>query len=225
MVVFLHRIVNNILQKSFIYVFLIDNKLVMMYNKDTQKLCIINKKQTKETIMKKLLMLLLALTMMLTFVACSEEEAPAPAEEPAATEEPAAEEPAEEPAAEEPAAEEPATDAAEEEPAAEEAGEEEYFSQDLTITNSTGFEIYELYITPSTQEDFGPDLLGEDIFAVDGVLEFTTDSVGTADATWDIRAVDGEGNAVDFMGANFSTSTTLDINMGEDGATPTITMG
>ena len=74
--------------------------------------------------MKKLIALMVMLSMF-TFAACKGEEKKdeAPAETPATMEEPAAEEPAaEEPAAEEPAAEEPVAEepAVEEEPAAEE---------------------------------------------------------------------------------------------------------
>ncbi len=169
----------------------------------------------RRKLMKKLLTILLALTMIFTLAACGAEEAPAPAtadEAPAATEEA-------------PVAEEAPVEEATEETAEEEVAEEEYFSQDVTITNSTGVEIYELYITPSEQEDFGSDLLGESTFPADTSLEFTTDAVGTADATWDILIVDMEGTEVVFSGANFSASSIVDINMGADGATPTISMG
>ncbi len=159
--------------------------------------------------MKKLLTLMLALIMMLTLVACGSGE-PEPANEAPNTTEMG------------PDGNQPVAELPEE---AHVTNDEEYYSQDVTITNSTGFEIFELYITPSTQEEFGEDLLGESTFPTGTALEFTTDAVGTADATWDIRAVDGEGTAVDFMGANFSVSTTLDITMGEDGATPTISLG
>ncbi len=177
--------------------------------------------------MKKLITLLMAIAMMFALVACGSEE---PAAE-TTTETPAVEETTEE--ATEEATEETTEEATEEateettEEATEETTEEtteEYYSQDLVITNSLGFDIYELYIATSEDEEWGEDLLGESIFAADEVLEFTTDVVGTADATWDIKVVDSEGTEVEFYGANFSEATIMDINMGADGATPTVDM-
>ncbi len=105
------------------------------------------------------------------------------------------------------------------------ANDDALYSQHIIITNSTGFDIYELYITPTSQETFGEDLLGEDIFPGGETFEFESDVQTALDETWDIFIVDSEGNGIPFFGVNFSESVIIEIGMGEDGATPTVTTG
>lgn len=104
------------------------------------------------------------------------------------------------------------------------AGEEEYFSQDVNITNDTGVDIVELYISPSDDDMWGEDLLAGETFAAGETVRFTPDLVGTADATWDICIVDADGDEVVFEGVNLSTSTNLSLHWGQDGKSPTVTM-
>ena len=113
--------------------------------------------------MKKILMTLLALTLLLSLCACgsepaAEEPSPAPTQEPAA-EEPTVEEPAVvEPAAEEPAAEEPSL---------------------LELAEScVGKDVSELYalIGEPSSSDYAPSCLGE---GEDGILYYEGFSVYT----------------------------------------------
>lgn len=104
------------------------------------------------------------------------------------------------------------------------SGEEQYYSQDLDITNATGVTIIELYISPSDDENWGDDMLEGNAFLADETMHFSTELVGTADATWDIMIVDEDGDEVVFEGIDFSSSVELILHWGEDGATPTVTM-
>ena len=99
--------------------------------------------------------------------------------------------------------------------------EEEYFSQDLSFRNDTGITIMELYISPSEENHWGEDLMGDDVFSEGEVLDFTTDLVGTADTTWDVKIIDEDGDEVVFTGINFSIATSVSLNWGADGQTPT----
>lgn len=102
------------------------------------------------------------------------------------------------------------------------SGEEEYFSQDLDITNATGVAILEVYISTSDDNMWGEDMLGEEIFPAGETLHFSTELTGTADATWDIKIVDEDGDEVVFEGVSFSSASALTLHWGEDGATPTV---
>ncbi|GEM_PF-940374 len=100
--------------------------------------------------------------------------------------------------------------------------EEEYFSQDLDITNSTGVAILEFYISPSEEDNWGEDMLGGTVFAADETMQFTTELVGTADAAWDIMIVDEDGDQVVFEAINFSSAESLVLHWGADGQSPTV---
>jgi hypothetical protein len=69
--------------------------------------------------------------------------------------------------------------------------------QDFTLVNRTGVEIYEIYVSPASVDDWQEDVLtvdtlpdGEEVnvrFARDEDADF-----------WDIRVVDSEGDAIDW---------------------------
>lgn len=105
-----------------------------------------------------------------------------------------------------------------------EESEEEYYNQDLDITNGTGVAILEMYISPADDEYWGEDMLGGDVFPTDETMHFSTELVGTVDATWDIKIVDEDGDEVVFEGVDFSSSVELVLHWGADGVTPTVTM-
>lgn len=106
----------------------------------------------------------------------------------------------------------------------EDGTEEEYYLQDVSITNSTGVAIVELYISPSESDDWGSDLLNGEAFAADETVMFKPDVVGTADATWDILVVDEDGDEITFTDINLSSATALELHWGEDGETPTVSI-
>ncbi len=104
------------------------------------------------------------------------------------------------------------------------SGDEEYFSQDLDITNATGVAIIEMYISPSQEDNWGEDMLGGNIFEADKTLHFSTELVGTASAGWDILIIDEDGDEVTFENINFSSASELTLHWGADGQTPTVDM-
>ncbi|MDL2254189.1 hypothetical protein LJC49_09035 [Ruminococcaceae bacterium OttesenSCG-928-I18] len=162
--------------------------------------------------MKKALILFLSLVVCVAlFTACGGGEAssakpasqasastPAPAPSEAVTEAPAAEEAAEAPAAE---------------------GEEEYYSQDFTILNSTGVDIYELYISPTGVDEWGEDALGEDVLANGESATVVFDVVATDGITWDIATVDADGDEAVFPSVDLSSISNIELAY-QDGTTP-----
>jgi len=73
--------------------------------------------------------------------------------------------------------------------------------QDFVLHNSTGVEIHELYVSPSSADDWQEDVLG-----VDTLPEGETVKVTFADrektAKWDLKVVDGKGNSIEWRDLN-----------------------
>lgn len=85
----------------------------------------------------------------------------------------------------------------------------------VEITNTTGsWDIYYVYISPSTSDSWGSDWLGSDIMSVGDTWEFTVSS-----GTYDIKLVDEDGDEYILYGVpvsgRFSWSVTLD-DLGEN---------
>ena len=92
--------------------------------------------------------------------------------------------------------------------------------QDFTLVNRTGVEIYELYVSPASVDDWQEDVLTVDTLP-DGeevAIRFARDE--EADL-WDIRVVDGSGDAIDWPGMNLTeiSTITLSFENGEPVAT------
>jgi hypothetical protein len=70
----------------------------------------------------------------------------------------------------------------------------------VEITNSTGFPITEIYVSASSSEDWGTDLLAGRTLAV-GQTE-RVDLSGHSEAIFDIRLVDSDGDSYTYSGFN-----------------------
>jgi hypothetical protein len=68
-------------------------------------------------------------------------------------------------------------------------------SQDFTLVNSSGVEIHELYISPTSADEWQEDVLGVDTLADGQSVNITFSPDEEADY-WDIKVTDGEGTAV-----------------------------
>ncbi len=70
-------------------------------------------------------------------------------------------------------------------------------AQDFTLVNSTGVEIYSLYVTPNRVNDWGDDILGIDTLpAGDSVL--INFAPNAKYKYWDIRVEDEDGNYIEW---------------------------
>lgn len=69
--------------------------------------------------------------------------------------------------------------------------------QDFTLVNKTGVEIYALYVSPHSSNDWGEDILGVDTMAVDDELDITFSRREKA-KWWDLRVEDSEGNFIEW---------------------------
>lgn len=83
--------------------------------------------------------------------------------------------------------------------------------QGFVLHNVTGVDIYAVYVGSSDDEEWGEDILGEDVL-VDGddvEIEF-----GSAEDReyWDIRVEDSEGNALNFFEIDLLSAKTVILN-------------
>ena len=73
--------------------------------------------------------------------------------------------------------------------------------QDFTLVNMTGVEIHEVYISPHTTEDWEEDILGQDTLPNGDSVEITFSRTEKA-KLWDLKIVDGKGNAIEWERLN-----------------------
>ncbi|MCH9651793.1 MAG: argininosuccinate lyase [Deltaproteobacteria bacterium] len=69
-------------------------------------------------------------------------------------------------------------------------------TQDFVLVNDTGFDIYEVYISETRDDDWEEDVLGEDILEDGDRLDMTFR--GRKACLWDIMAVDEEDDSIEW---------------------------
>jgi hypothetical protein len=88
-------------------------------------------------------------------------------------------------------------------------------TQDFTLVNSSGVDIYELYISESANDDWEEDVLGDGILADGARIDITFS--GRSACLWDMKAVDGEGTSVLWNGVNLCTTSVVVLRCGDEG--------
>ncbi|MGA1530314.1 MAG: argininosuccinate lyase [Kiritimatiellia bacterium] len=83
---------------------------------------------------------------------------------------------------------------------------------DFELANETGVDIYEIYISPSEMDEWGDDILEDDILEDGDVLDVSFDPYEESEL-WDIMVVDGDGNAIYWTGLDLTTISTVTLNM------------
>ena len=83
-------------------------------------------------------------------------------------------------------------------------------AQDFTIHNRTGHTVMTLNVSPSASNEWGPDILGQDVLANGESAEITFDR-GEDHCMWDIRVTYDDGDTGDWRGINLCETT--DINL------------
>lgn len=82
-------------------------------------------------------------------------------------------------------------------------------SQDFTLINESGFDIYEIYISPSSSDDWEEDILEEDILPHGEHLEIVFDYDDAE--IWDLLIVDEDGNSIGWEALNLLEISTIRI--------------
>ena len=73
--------------------------------------------------------------------------------------------------------------------------------QDFTLVNATGHTVNEVYVSPSSADDWEEDVLGQDVLANGGRTEIRFDRDVDA-CLWDLRVVYSDGEAAEWAGFN-----------------------
>lgn len=77
-----------------------------------------------------------------------------------------------------------------------------YIEVPAKIVNMTGVDLYNLQISPSSQNSWGSDLLGGNYFSTETYYDVLF-QISTA-MTWDLRVTDKDGNYLEFYNLDFS---------------------
>lgn len=83
--------------------------------------------------------------------------------------------------------------------------------QDFRLVNKTGVEIYALYVSPSHQNSWGVDILGEETLPDGQTAAITFDPSEEAEL-WDVKVEDSDGNAIVWTQLNLMTISTLTLH-------------
>ncbi|HEV2866361.1 MAG TPA: hypothetical protein VGX37_07585 [Allosphingosinicella sp.] len=83
--------------------------------------------------------------------------------------------------------------------------------QDFTIVNHTGQAIMTLNVSPTTQNSWGPDILGVDVLGADEQADISFDN-SEDECMWDIRVTYEDGDTGDWRGINLCEITTVTLS-------------
>ena len=87
------------------------------------------------------------------------------------------------------------------------AEDSEYIVATIAFENETGVDIYELYFSVGSNDQWGDEILGEDAPLADGEKITCPDALTYSPETglyWDLLAADSEGASIEFEGLNLS---------------------
>jgi len=73
--------------------------------------------------------------------------------------------------------------------------------QDFTLHNETGVEIYELYVSPTSADDWEEDVLGVDTLPSGDSVKITFNDREKR-GKWDLKVVDSKGNSIEWEALN-----------------------
>ena len=82
--------------------------------------------------------------------------------------------------------------------------------QDFTIHNRTGHVVVTLNVSPSSSNNWGPDILGREVLANGESAEITLDR-DEEQCMWDIRATYDDGDTGDWRNINLCETTTITL--------------
>jgi len=82
--------------------------------------------------------------------------------------------------------------------------------QDFTITNHTGQTVMTLNVSPTSENSWGPDILGVDVLGNGESAEISFDR-DEDDCVWDIRVTYEDGDTGDWRGINLCETTDVEL--------------
>jgi hypothetical protein len=87
--------------------------------------------------------------------------------------------------------------------------------QDFELVNNTGNEIRNLYISPTTSDDWGDDVLGEDTLAAGDSQQIKFPASRGDACEWDLKVTYDDDSSKEWKDVNLCTISKLTINYDE----------
>jgi len=100
------------------------------------------------------------------------------------------------------------------------ADEATVYSQDFTVVNETGIEIYALYVSPTGEASWGDDILTTDTLPVGSSTDIIFDTE-VEEQYWDLMIADSAGTTVEW--SNIDLFAVSEITLKIENGTPTAT--
>ncbi|MBC3798397.1 hypothetical protein [Acetobacterium tundrae] len=94
------------------------------------------------------------------------------------------------------------------------------YSQDFTIVNDTGIEIYSIYVSPTGVNNWGDDILTTDTLPTGNSTDIVFDT-DVQDQYWDLMIADSAGATVEWT--NIDLFSVSEINLKIENGSPTAT--
>ncbi|AFA46894.1 hypothetical protein [Acetobacterium woodii] len=94
------------------------------------------------------------------------------------------------------------------------------YSQDFTIVNDTGIEIYAIYVSPTGETNWGDDILTTDTLPTGNSTEITFDT-DVEEQYWDLMIADSTGATVEW--SNIDLFSISEITLKIENGSPTAT--
>lgn len=82
--------------------------------------------------------------------------------------------------------------------------------QNFTVNNQTGHVVMTLNVSPSNEDQWGPDILGREVLANGESAEISF-ARGETQCLWDIRATYDDGDTTDMRGVNLCEVATVNL--------------
>lgn len=89
---------------------------------------------------------------------------------------------------------------------------------DFTLVNKTGLDINEVYLSPTSDSEWGEDVMGKDILKSGEKVDITFSSAET-DCNWDLKIVDEDDDDIIWTKLNLCTAN--EITLMYEGKKPT----
>lgn len=89
---------------------------------------------------------------------------------------------------------------------------------DFTLVNKTGLTIMEVYLSPTSEDEWGEDVMGKDVLKNGEKVDITFSS-GETECNWDLKIVDEDDDDVEWTKLNLCTAS--EITLMYEGKKPT----
>ena len=81
---------------------------------------------------------------------------------------------------------------------------------DFTLVNKTGLDIIEVYLSPTSEEEWGEDVMGKDILEHGAKVDITFSSSET-ECNWDLKIVDEDDDEIEWLKLNLCTANEITL--------------